>query len=247
MSAPLTCPSCGATAAPDASRCDFCTSALVKVACPNCLNALFEGMRFCPHCGTRATREAGETDETLTCPGCKTEMSLVHVGAIRIHECSSCVSSWMSAETFLDLCTSREERGALAAVIAATPKSPPVRKPTTIRYLPCPVCAKIMNRTNFGKRSGIIIDVCKGHGVWFEHQELQGVLAFIDQGGMERTRALDKEKETEERRALARQLRELARDREAGGSSIVTTRMIHVRTDAPGTGNVLDIVWKLFN
>ena len=34
----------------------------------------------------------------------------------------------------------------------------------------------MMNRQNFGRRSGVIIDVCKGHGVWFEPGELSAVL-----------------------------------------------------------------------
>jgi hypothetical protein len=44
---------------------------------------------------------------------------------------------------------------------------------------------------NFGHSSGIIVDICKRHGVWFERDELRGVLDFIARGGMEHVRAND--------------------------------------------------------
>jgi Zn-finger nucleic acid-binding protein len=61
-----------------------------------------------------------------------------------------------------------------------------------------------MNRQNFGRRSGVIIDVCKGHGVWFDQRELQSVLAFVDAGGLEQARHAEQEKEHEAKRQLDR-------------------------------------------
>src|SRR3712207_7758487 len=29
-----------------------------------------------------------------------------------------------------------------------------------VRYRPCPRCARIMNRVNFARRSGVILDIC---------------------------------------------------------------------------------------
>jgi Zn-finger nucleic acid-binding protein len=74
------------------------------------------------------------------------------------------------------------------------------------------MCKRVMNRENFGRRSGVIIDVCKGHGVWFERQELQRVLAFIDSGGLERSRALDSERLREQERKSREQRDRLGRD-----------------------------------
>lgn len=45
-----------------------------------------------------------------------------------------------------------------------------------------------MNRLNFGKVSGVIVDVCKPHGTWFDAGELTRVVAFASAGGLERTR-----------------------------------------------------------
>jgi len=38
-----------------------------------------------------------------------------------------------------------------------------------------------MNRINFGRTSGVIVDVCKKHGTWFDGGELTQVIAFAAQ------------------------------------------------------------------
>jgi Zn-finger nucleic acid-binding protein len=56
-----------------------------------------------------------------------------------------------------------------------------------VRYVKCPLCRGIMNRVNFGKRSGVIVDVCKGHGTWFDAGELTRAIEFVAAGGLEET------------------------------------------------------------
>jgi Zn-finger nucleic acid-binding protein len=54
-----------------------------------------------------------------------------------------------------------------------------------------------MNRSVFGRVSGVIVDVCKNHGVWFDGGELSEVLLFLESGGLGkmRERELDDLKE----------------------------------------------------
>jgi Zn-finger nucleic acid-binding protein len=40
-----------------------------------------------------------------------------------------------------------------------------------------------MHRRNFGRKSGIIIDSCKAHGIWFDAHELAGILRWVQKGG----------------------------------------------------------------
>ena len=61
-----------------------------------------------------------------------------------------------------------------------------------------------MTRRAFADHSGVIIDYCAEHGVWFDEDELARVLEFIDAGGLLRNAEHD-------RRAGA--LRRWARDR----------------------------------
>lgn len=57
-----------------------------------------------------------------------------------------------------------------------------------VRYLPCPQCHSQMNRTNFGKVSGVIVDVCRAHGTWFDGGELTRAVAFAASGGLAKAR-----------------------------------------------------------
>jgi Zn-finger nucleic acid-binding protein len=163
---------------------------------------MFVGMEFCPECGAKAARTDG--DATLPCPGCRAEMRSTRVGTTPLFECAGCGSTWLDTETFTTLCANREAHGAIADMLGPKTVGVTATAGTAVRYLPCPTCTKVMNRENFGHRSGVIIDVCKGHGVWLERGELHSVLAFVDSGGLERAKRLDDERRAEERRALDR-------------------------------------------
>jgi Zn-finger nucleic acid-binding protein len=67
-----------------------------------------------------------------------------------------------------------------------------------------------MNRINFARCSGVIVDVCKGHGTWFDRDELSRIVEFIRDGGLEASRNREKASIEEERRRL--QQEQLAAD-----------------------------------
>ena len=50
-----------------------------------------------------------------------------------------------------------------------------------------------MNRVNFAHCSGVVVDVCQGHGSWFDRDELRRIIEFIRRGGLiiARTREID--------------------------------------------------------
>jgi hypothetical protein len=58
-----------------------------------------------------------------------------------------------------------------------------------------------MNRGNYGRKSGVIVDLCREHGVWFDAEELDRVLLWLRRGGAERAARLAAEQERWERRA----------------------------------------------
>jgi len=53
----------------------------------------------------------------------------------------------------------------------------------TVKYISCPVCGKLMNRINYGTRSGVVIDRCREHGVWLDAGELKRLLEWTKAGG----------------------------------------------------------------
>lgn len=72
----------------------------------------------------------------------------------------------------------------------------------TVRYVPCPQCGQLMNRINFARCSGIVVDVCKGHGTWFDRDELREIVEFIRGGGLDLARQKEKRELEFEREQL---------------------------------------------
>ncbi len=53
-----------------------------------------------------------------------------------------------------------------------------------IRYKPCPICQKLMNREPFAMGSAIIVDRCRNHGIYLDAGELKALLDWVRYGGM---------------------------------------------------------------
>jgi Zn-finger nucleic acid-binding protein len=115
---------------------------------------------------------------------------------------------WSGVETFESICADREKQSAVLsfAVARAQMNTPPAR----ISYVPCPDCSQLMNRSNFARSSGVIIDLCKQHGVWFDVEELPKIIDFIRKGGMEQAREREKLAIKEERDNLRDEVRRAA-------------------------------------
>jgi len=163
---------------------------------------VFAGARFCDHCGAKIETPAPTESAARKCPrGCG-DMQRVTLGDTMLDECPVCDGLWLDQATFEKLCADRERQAPVLAPHrpegADTPK-----KVETIRYVPCPDCGKLMNRTNFAHSSGIIIDTCARHGMWFDADELRRVIEFIRAGGIEAARKHDIDALAEERRLQA--------------------------------------------
>jgi Zn-finger nucleic acid-binding protein len=195
----LNCPNCGAAVSSDSTQCQFCRSRLKTLACPKCLGLMFLGSLHCTHCGAKTVPvEVGEGSGA--CPRCKQKLVGVEVGELSLQECERCGGMWTAADSFENLCADNERQAAVLTFISQrTPVSDSTAK---ISYVPCPQCNQLMNRSNFARSSGVIIDLCKGHGVWFDADELPKIIAFIRQGGIDKARQRERLELKEERDRL---------------------------------------------
>jgi Zn-finger nucleic acid-binding protein len=96
-----------------------------------------------------------------------------------------------------------------------------------------------MNRSNFARSSGVIIDVCKHHGVWFDADELPKIIGFIHKGGMELAREKERISIKDERDRLKDEVRKQAMFDQRFG-----TGNDWERDDRPG---ILSFIEKLFD
>lgn len=236
--ATLSCPMCGAAAAPEATQCDFCRARLATVSCPSCLGLLFVGSRHCSHCGAQAVAPAPRAGASLPCPrGCGPMRALV-VGEVPLDECPACLGTWLSVVEFERLCAEEERQSAVLFALPAA-ETPPLE---AVRYRPCPECAKIMNRVNFAKSSGIVLDVCKAHGAWLDAHELRRLLEFLRAGGLAKARQRQALAAGEELRLLRLKLELARQDAQRHGG----LRPAHDRDDI-AADNMLASIFSLFS
>ena len=114
---------------------------------------------------------------------------------------------WVDAATFEHVCANREAQAAVLHQCTAAATRRGTRE--IVRYRKCVACGKMMNRLNFGRLSGTIVDVCKGHGTFLDAGELHPIVRFIQGGGLDRARQRQIEdlKEQEQRCGTAQPMR----------------------------------------
>lgn len=212
----LNCPNCGGAVMSDRSSCEFCRSRLKTVGCPACLGLMFLGAQFCSNCGKKAAAAVIIEEKAAgDCPRCRKPLQLLEIDAVTIRECGQCGGFWSATETFEGLCSNSEQQASVLGFIGSD--AHPHAHPATISYVPCPDCSELMNRSNFARSSGVIIDICKQHGVWFDADELPKIIAFINKGGLSRQREKEKIAIEDERRKLRDDQRRMAAiERRAG-------------------------------
>ena len=193
----LHCPNCGGPAAPGDAACKYCHAALATVSCPKCFALMFEGAIYCPACGTRRARRE-ERPRQAPCPACRGVMHEIQIGDTALLECERCRGSWMDAASFEHVCANHEAQAAF--LVQFTSLATPAAS-GEVHYRKCVACGKMMNRINFGRLSGTVVDVCKGHGTFMDAGELHAIVTFIQGGGLDRARQrqIDDMKDEEDR------------------------------------------------
>jgi Zn-finger nucleic acid-binding protein len=196
----LRCPGCGAPSRSGSARCEYCQARLATVGCPSCFALLFDGSAYCPHCGAAQSRGEPMDARQVRCPACRGAMRWITVGDLDLLECEGCDGTWIEADAFERLCASQVSQAAVLHGDPARRQSAVSPQPTT--YRPCLRCGTMMNRLNFGRRSGTVVDVCRGHGTFLDRGELHQVVRFIQDGGLDRARRAEIEELREEQRRL---------------------------------------------
>jgi Zn-finger nucleic acid-binding protein len=200
----LNCPNCGAASSAEQPKCHFCGSRLATIACSSCFAMMFVGSKHCQRCGTAAVEPEIKETAGRKCPRCLSQLAKVTIGSTEVIECESCLGLWLGVDAFAKVCAEREQQSAVLGLASHAP-SAAVPETSKVKYVPCPDCSQLMNRINFARCSGVVVDVCKGHGTWFDRDELSRIVEFIRAGGLEVARTRDKVEIQEERRRLREQ------------------------------------------
>ncbi|MDH3588575.1 MAG: zf-TFIIB domain-containing protein [Gammaproteobacteria bacterium] len=181
----LTCPQCAGQADQNLSRCQHCDSALATIRCATCFGLAFDGNAHCPHCGSSLDSPAvvahDSGREPLPCPSCRSDLDALVIDKTLIDGCSNCGGIWLDHTAFEKLLDNRKFAGLSANLNIPGWKTSQKQYQASEKdslYVRCPVCEHFMHRRNYAKRSGIILDVCAAHGIWFDANELARVCSY---------------------------------------------------------------------
>lgn len=200
------------------------------IRCAHCSAPLPGYAGVCAYCGganevdrgALARERASARSERYPCPVCAESMVPVEIGTdaepLVVDRCGKCFGLFFPFYGLEPVLAAAGTAGAVDMKrLAELGRHPPAE--TAVAYRKCPVCAKLMNRINFGSRSGVITDQCHGHGIWLDAGELKRLVEWKGSGGAileeERKKRLEQEAERKRRKDAARAARWRA---EAGGA-----------------------------
>lgn len=160
--------------------------------CKSCAAPL-DGL-VCRYCGARNNIDLEHVRsftnirpmQIRICPICHIQMSTIDVGKkvpFLIERCDSCYGLFFDNDE-LDVMIENSVKGSRNVDLdrlSELTENP--RHVDIIVYRRCPVCKKMMDRKNYRRRSGVILDVCAEHGVWLDPGELRQIMEWVKSGG----------------------------------------------------------------
>lgn len=196
----LSCPHCGGPVAPSSSQCAHCQHELLIKACPRCLSRVYHGHKHCPDCGTELSVVAiAEKHTERMCPRCEQQLGPRLVQDVVIDECMGCRGLFLDQTAIQRIITERQQARAEALLGALPrPENLALHRPGHKLYVKCPICSQVMNRKLFAAGAGVIIDVCRAHGTFFDAGELPRTIEFVMNGGLEQAKRKELERMREQ-------------------------------------------------
>jgi Zn-finger nucleic acid-binding protein len=184
--------------------------------CSNCSAPLPSNSIICDYCKTRNDTDlkgvhhytTHEIESARTCPRCNINLRTIDLkvnGKFLIERCDQCLGLFFDPaelEALLEATVTNVFDINRSRLDDINNRMSPSNY--SVSYIKCPVCSQIMNRVNFGTKSGVIVDRCRDHGVWLDGGELRHLFEWMKAGGkllgQEREEQLRKESEREKER-----------------------------------------------
>lgn len=137
-------------------------------ACRHCGWSLDAGDLLCPNCANTVGKVRPASRE---CPCGVGRLGRARTGGVEAYACRDCGGIWFGW-------------GALSRLLKREADRPPGPRPKRRRRrkrfarVPCVRCRRPMQKNIFARTSGVMVDFCRGHGVWLDPGELTLLRAF---------------------------------------------------------------------
>ncbi len=163
--------------------------------CKSCSAPLQANSNRCQYCAVRNDVDLhakhqfsvfNKVSERI-CPHCDKHMQTIQIQldeALFIERCDDCFGLFFDLgemEALLNHSVSHVAGVNLAHI--ENINADRYRKKQEVKYIKCPVCRKYMHRTNYARKSGVIIDSCRLHGLWLDSGEITHLMEWKKAGG----------------------------------------------------------------
>lgn len=178
--------------------------------CYNCGAPLPLRSNLCSYCNSindidlqrNVTYSDSDQYQDRCCPRCNCGLKTIDLtnnGALLIERCERCFGLFFDIgelEAYLD--TSNRKNSDINYQIITTITNENHHQEYPVMYLRCPVCKDLMNRINYGKKSGVVVNKCLNHGIWLDSGCLNHLVGWARAGGMELDRIYKEEAKEQE-------------------------------------------------
>ena len=146
----------------------------MHVACSQCSHH-FDGAGYrdviCPRCGGIA--------HSRPCPRCTLPLEPRWILDLVIDSCSRCNGTFVDAAAKRMLAEQDPERAQELISTLARYAEQPVPEVDQAAVAHCPVCGIAMQRKLSATGAGVVIDVCRAHGTFFDGGEQLRIIRFV--------------------------------------------------------------------
>lgn len=191
----LTCTHCGGAVSATDDDCSYCQAAISEAdrrkttLCPACYTRIEDDSNHCKDCGLDIHPQSlAPLPADRDCPRCEGKLRVRALNGADLVECGECLGLWFTPATFKKITAKASQDASSAGLFnQQRSESTPFKKVEQVRYIPCLGCGELMNRrqyTHGDRHSHVVMDICRDHGVWLDHLEIERIMEFIQtQGG----------------------------------------------------------------
>lgn len=163
--------------------------------CSHCSAPLPANTNLCIYCGTRNDVDLHAKQQYTVeyavskriCPHCDTALQTIRLKLAPpffIERCGTCFGLFFDrGEIEVILHSAVSNVFDINTQLLDNINKDRYRLSQKVQYIKCPECRILMNRVNFGQRSGVVVDQCKIHGIWLDSGELTHLLEWKKAGG----------------------------------------------------------------
>jgi len=163
--------------------------------CKNCSAPLLANTNLCDYCGVRNDVDLhAKHDFTVhkqtskrDCPHCEQSLQTIHIQLAEdlfVDRCAECFGLFFDLGELERLLNhSVQQVHAINLTHLDNINTDRFQAKQVVRYIKCPECHEFMRRTNFAKKSGVIVDICRAHGIWLDSGEVTHLMEWKKMGG----------------------------------------------------------------